>query len=108
MRQQHRRKQAWARWRKLISQQAKSKQSVAAFCRERELCGPHFFAWKKRLSEAVAQKFVEVKLAASIAAPAAAGTGIEVRLKNDVRLVVAPGFDAHHLQALVAALEGGA
>lgn len=105
---QQRRKKAWAKWRKLICQQAKSRQSVAAFCRERKLCAPHFFAWKKRLSEAEAQKFVEVKLAASIPAPAAAGTGIEVRLKNDVRLVVASGSDAEHLQALIAALESRA
>ena len=107
MRQQQRRTRAWTKWRKLISQQTKSGQSVAAFCREHELCAPQFFAWKKRLSEAAAQKFVEVKLAASIPA-AAAGVGIEVRLKNDVRLVVAPGFDAEHLQALVAALENRA
>lgn len=81
---------------------------MAALCREHELCAPHFFAWKKRLSQAMAQKFVEVKLAASIPAPAPAGRGIEMRLKNDVRLVVTPGFDVQHLQALVAALESGA
>jgi len=33
---------------------------------------------------------------------------IEVQLKNDRRLVVRPGFDAGHLQALVAVLESEA
>jgi hypothetical protein len=51
LRQQQRRKRAGAKWRKLICQQAKSGQSVAAFCRERGLCAPHFFQWKKRLSD---------------------------------------------------------
>ena len=45
-----------------MSEQGRSGQSVAAFCRERELCAPHFFAWKKRLREAAGPKFVEVKL----------------------------------------------
>jgi hypothetical protein len=27
---------------------------VAAFCRERGLCAPYFYAWKKRLREAPA------------------------------------------------------
>ena len=78
---------------------------MAAFCRERELCAPHFFQWKKRLSQEAVAKFVEVKVKSAIAPVAAAGAGIEVRLRNDIRLLVGPGFDANHLQALVAVLE---
>ena len=45
---------------------------MAAFCRERGLCAPYFYAWKKRLREAAAgrdvlraplTKFVEVQVA---------------------------------------------
>ena len=104
MRQQQRRKRAWAKWRKLISQQAKSGQSVAAFCRERGLCAPHFFQWKKRLSEAAAKKFVEVKVVRAVPQPAASAA-MEIRLRGDRSLVVAPGFDADHLQALLRVLE---
>lgn len=81
---------------------------MAVYCRERGLCAPQFFAWKRKLSAAVVPRFVEVKLAASLPSPVGAGAGIEVRLKNDVRLVVGPGFDADHLRALLAVLAGAA
>lgn len=36
----------------MVSEHAGSGQSVAAFCRERGVSVPQFFAWKKRLSQA--------------------------------------------------------
>ncbi len=77
---------------------------MAAFCRQRKLCAPHFFWWKKRLREAEDRKFVEVKVSSTMTS-SDVGAGIEIRLKNDHRLLVPPGFDAHHLQALLAVLE---
>jgi hypothetical protein len=56
MRAQERSRQAWARWRKLVQEQGRSGQSVAAFCRQRRLCAPQFFWWKKRLHEAAQQQ----------------------------------------------------
>jgi len=44
-------KQAWTKWRRLIREQARSGQTVTAFCRDRGLCRPYFFTWKKRLQE---------------------------------------------------------
>jgi hypothetical protein len=106
MKRQQRRKQSWTKWRKLISQQAKSGQSVAAFCRERGLCAPHFFQWKKRLSEVAAGKFVEVNVSPVTAKThPAASAGIEIRLRGDRSLVVEPGFDATHLEVLLDMLE---
>src|SRR5882672_8050877 len=64
-------KKARTKWRRLISEQARSGQTVTAFCRERSLCRPYFFAWKKRLREDTAVKFLEVQL--TEAAPKAAG-----------------------------------
>src|SRR6266481_2497339 len=55
-------KKARTKWRRLISEQARSGQTVTAFCRERSLCRPYFFAWKKRLREDTAVKFLEVQL----------------------------------------------
>jgi hypothetical protein len=107
-------KQAWAKWRAVVSEQAGSGQSVAAYCRERGVCAPLFFAWKKRLREAEAGKFIEVKLAAAEREPCAgreagiSGAAIEVRLKNERRLLVGPGFDANHLRALLAVVESEA
>jgi hypothetical protein len=102
-------KKAWTKWRKVICEEARSGQSVSAFCRERGVCAPQFFAWKKRLSQAEAAKFVEVKLAAAAAeARASRGAAIAVRLKNDRSLVVGPGFDADHLRALLLVVESWA
>jgi transposase-like protein len=50
--------EAWAEWRGLVSEQIESGKSVAAFCRERGLTVSQLFAWKKRLREAEAAKFV--------------------------------------------------
>ena len=46
----------------LVSEQSQSGQTVAAFCRERGLRDSQFYEWKKRVREAEAAKFVEVKL----------------------------------------------
>src|SRR5207249_5146224 len=55
-------KKAWTKWRELISEQARSGQTVTAFCRERGLCRPYFFVWKKRLGEDTTTQFLEVQL----------------------------------------------
>src|SRR5579864_7863662 len=102
----HRRKRARTKWRKLVSQQAKSGQSVAAFCRGRGLCAPHFFAWRKRLAQAEGKKFVEVRVGPTAAVSAAAlDPAIEIGLGDGRCLRVRPGFDAGHLRAVLAVLE---
>lgn len=109
MTRQQRSKRTWTKWQKLVTQQAKSGDSVAAFCQKRGLCAPHFYSWKKRLNESGAghHPFVEVKVVP--AKPAVtASVAIEVRLTNDRRLLVEPGFEAEHLRALVAVLESQA
>jgi hypothetical protein len=106
MTQQQRSKKAWSRWGKLVAQQGKSGKSVAGFCRERGLCAPHFFVWKKKLSQGEAARFVEVKVAAAaVEGVAGSDRSIEVRLRNGRSLVVEPGFDAHHVRALMAVVE---
>ncbi len=109
MTQRERSGRARAKWQRLVSEQGRSAQSVAAFCREHRLCVPHFYWWKKRLRETARAKpagvgrFVEVKVAAEPDAPGNAQ--IEIRLRNGRSLVVGPGFDAGHLQALLVAVE---
>jgi hypothetical protein len=95
---------------------------VAVFCREGGLCAPHFFAWKKRLREAAGGEFVEVQVvpagwgqagatgepsAASVSRPASEAR-VEVLLRNGRSLWVGPGFDAEHVRALMAVVEGAA
>ena len=103
-----RRAAIWAKWRGILREQKRSGQTVAAFCRERGLCAPHFFDWKKKIETAAAEKasgFVEVKVAAPVVE--AASPGIEIVLAGERRVRVEAGFDRELLLAVVAALEGG-
>ena len=122
MKQRQRSKQVWGKWRKFVREQGRSGQNVAAFCRERGLCAPHFFAWKKRLREAGGGEFVEVQgvpvgwgQGGDMREPSAASVSrsvgdarVEVLLKNGRSLRVGPGFDAELVRALVAVLESAA
>jgi hypothetical protein len=103
----NRTKKAWTKWRKLISEQARSGLDVTTFCRERALCRPYFLVWKKRLRENAATKFLEVQVAEP-APSVPVDSRIEVRLQNGRSLVVGRGFDAQHLRALLAVVERGA
>ena len=97
-------KKAWTKWQWLVSEQARSGQTVTAFCRERALCRPYFFVWKKRLRKSATAKFLEVQVKEP--APSAFGdAGIEIRLQNGRSLIVKPGFDAEHVRALLAVVE---
>ena len=125
MTRRERSRKARRKWQKLISEQERSGQSVAAFCRERELGRSHFWWWKRRLRTPLT-KFVEVKLTPTVrkgegagsraevlARPAVdpppAGEGrVEVVLRNGRSLWVGPGFDAGHVRALAAVLESEA
>jgi hypothetical protein len=104
MTQRKRNRNAWTKWRRLISEQMRSGKSVAAFCREQKLRASHFYWWKKRLRKGVAAKFLEVHVAETTPG-AADDPRIEVRLKNGRSLVVGRGFDADHLRALLAVVE---
>ncbi len=109
MRQREGVSQARRKWRRLLSEQGRSGQSVAAFCRERQLRASHFYWWKKRLGASSAERFVEVKLAT--AAPilgAGEDRRVEVVLRNGRSLRVGPGFDQELVRALAAVLESAA
>jgi Transposase. len=96
-------------WQSLVSEQQTSGQSVAAFCRTREVSEGLFYYWRKRLREAAAAEFVEVHVAKAQPRPQPSRAGlastIEVRLSNGRSLIVPPEFDASHLRALLAVVE---
>jgi hypothetical protein len=100
-----RQRHAWTKWRGLISEQARSGQTVAAFCRERKLCAPHFYWWKKRLRESKSAKFVEVQVVEPSAQVPTSDSRIEVRLQNGRSLMIGRGFDAEHVRVLLAVVE---
>jgi len=97
-------KKAWTKWRRLVSEQVRSGQTVTAFCRENALCRPYFFVWKKRLQESTATKFLEVQVTGR-ALSTSGDAGVEIRLQNGRSLMVRPGFDAEHVRALLALVE---
>jgi hypothetical protein len=96
-------RKAWTKWRRLVSEQALSGQTVIAFCRERGLCRPYFFAWKKRLRENPVARFLEVQVTER--APISRDSRIEIRLRNGRSLVVEQGFDTEQVRALLAVAE---
>jgi hypothetical protein len=104
MMQRKRIRNRWAKWRRLISEQMQSGESVAAFCRERELRASHFYWWKKRLRENTTARFVEVQVAESLA-NVPGDSRIEVRLQNGRSLMVGRGFDPEHVRGLLAVAE---
>src|SRR6202790_469825 len=104
MTQRKRSRNAWTKWRRLISEQMRSGKSVAAFCRERKLCAPHFYWWKKRLRENTTARFVEVQVARAPSILQGASR-IEVRLQNGRSTMVGRGFDPEHVRGLLAVVE---
>lgn len=104
MTQRKRSRAAWTKWRRLISEQARNEKSVTAFCRERHLCVPHFYWWKKRLRENTTTRFVEVQVAES-PGNVPDDSRIEIRLRNGRSLMVGRGFDPEHVRGLLAVVE---
>ena len=97
-----------AKWRGLVLEQLSSGQTVAAFCRDREIRASQFYDWKKRIRQGEAAKFVEVKVKglSEQRKPAPEHCpAIAIRLNKGRSLLVEPGFDASHLRALLAVLE---
>jgi transposase-like protein len=97
-------KKAWIKWQRLVSEQARSGQSVKAFCGEHGLCRPYFFVWKKRLAEDTSTKFLEVQVAGH-GSRMPGDSSVEIRLRNGRSLMVRPGFDAEHVRALLVVVE---
>lgn len=92
------------KWRRLISEQERSGQTVVAFCRERGITRSYFFAWKRRLREESPMKFLEVQLTET--ASAGRDSRVEIRLQNGRSLLVGRGFDVEQVRALLALVEG--
>jgi hypothetical protein len=104
MTQRKRSRKVWTKWRRLISEQMRSRKSVAAFCRERKLCPSHYYWWKKRLRENTTARFVEVQVAES-PANVVGDSRIEVRLQNGRSLMIGREFDPEHVRGLLAVVE---
>lgn len=114
---------AEARWRRLIEDQRVSGLPVSVFCRERGIPQSSLFAWRRRLAARAgspqAASFQAVTVTPSLRVPAEtdpllpavsgieppAVSSIELLLSGDRRLLVRPGFDARLLLDLIDVLE---
>ena len=98
--------EAEAKWSGLIREQEESGQSVASFGRQRGVRASQLYGWKKRIRERTGSGFVEVRSGGEQAGVGFRRNGaIEVRLQGGRGLLVEPGFDPEHLQALLTVLE---
>ena len=101
--------EAWAKWGRLVAEQGTSGQTVSRFCIDRGLSTGQFYAWKKRLRDGEGANFVALELSPMLEAKwPSIRRAIEVKLERGRSLVVEPGFDPHHLRALLSVLEGEA
>jgi transposase-like protein len=89
------------KWLELIRQQAQSKLSVSAFCREHGFSDQSFYNWRKRLAVSEPVRFALVEANAPEADRSAP---LELILASGDRLRIAPGTDAATLRAVVSVL----
>ena len=92
-------------WRQRIRQWRASGLTVRAFCEERGLSEPSFYAWRRELSEryGAASVFVPVQVVAD--EPRLAAGALELVVSGSRTVLVRPGFDAATLRQLLAVLE---
>ncbi len=95
-------------WRSIVAGQPGSGLSIAAYCRQRGISQPSFFAWRRRLwlqqrqPDSTAASFVEVTAAAAAQIEPSV---IEVRLRGGRGLLARRGFDRDLLVELIGVLE---
>lgn len=103
-------------WRTRVRQWRTSGLSVRAFCAERGLSEPSFYAWRRTLveREATAVQFVPVTVMPEVTPEVRTATGadgsagaVELILGAGRRLRIGPGFDGPTLTRLLALLKEG-
>jgi len=100
-------------WRRMVRQCRGSGLSVRAFCQERGLSEPSFYAWRRTLADrdAAAVRFVPVQVTPEPKLPmmtvAGSAAALELVLGAGRQLRIGPGFDGPTLTRLLALLEEG-
>jgi len=90
-------------WQKIINEQELSGQSVASYCREKNLNEKSFYAWRRRLIQdapSSLKNFIEVSSCAK-------GIGEPVRIKTPggYWIEVSPGTESSFVKDVISALE---
>lgn len=107
-------------WREIVERWAGSGMSVRAFCEERGLSEPSFYAWRRTLAardRLAREQFVPVRVtpaapdsvleATATATVENAASALQLLVGGGRRLLIGPGFDGPTLRRLLALLEEG-
>ena len=91
------------RWKTLVNDQMQSGLSAPSFCRKRHLKVSQFYWWRRKFQKQTPMKpsdgFVEL-----IPSSKESGSGIRIRLLDDLCIEVDRGFDPFTLRAAVETL----
>lgn len=94
-------------WEHLLSQQQHSGLSIAAFCRQRDLSQPSFYAWRTRLTNEAPHKNSPAISFVPLPLPAARSASFTLRLPSGVQLDVPSDFDEAALARLMRVVRTG-
>lgn len=98
-------------WRRMIGGQARSGQSISAWCRRQSLSEPSFYWWRRQLAgterrwKAGAPKPTLVPVRVSASEAVSAESSIEIVLSGDRRIRLRGRVDRQMLADVLAALE---
>jgi hypothetical protein len=87
-------------WRRRLRRFRKSRQSIAAFCRQEGVSPPSFYLWRKRLAEVPAERQIAAPPAGFRPVRIVPAAGVSVQLPGGSQLLV-PGGDAECLRVVV-------
>jgi hypothetical protein len=82
-------------WREVITRQRRSRQSVAAFCRQQEVSPAAFYGWRRRLADGRSGRSAEVSFVPLPLDQAVPGVAAEfsLQLPNGVQVTVPRNFE---------------
>jgi hypothetical protein len=92
------------KWQDLVREQQRSKLSVSAFCRERDLCAQSFYTWRKRLAVNGNNEAVRFALVDANRPETVRHAPMELILASGDRLRIGSGTDAATLRAVLTVL----
>jgi transposase-like protein len=90
-------------WRRRLRRFHKSRQSIAAFCRQEGVSPPSFYLWRKRLQEACPERPAMKPPAGFRPVRIVPAAGVSVQLPGGTQLLV-PLSDAEGLRVAIEAL----
>lgn len=95
------------RWRRRLSDWQQSGVTGREFCRQHVLSEASFYAWRREIARRDQQQHSAKRAApAFVPVRVVGGEPVEVVVRSGQTVRVGAGFDAAHLRAVVAALEG--